>query len=151
MKLAGQEGEVWSYRLSTGEAAGLCALVSQFPIATVISAKISRVDADPKAVEREKLLNESLAEHRAELKRRIAGVVSPGKFKTSGKSRLFQINSEEREILLQVLNDIRIESWHLLGEPDELELNAEKLAEPEHRCWHCMHLAGYFQYHLLGE
>ena len=150
MKLAAQDGDVWRYRMSEGEVGGMRALVSQFPIATTLSAKISRTGTDPKAAEREKLLNESLAEHRAELKRKVAGVVSPEKFKTSGKSRLLQINSEEREILLQVLNDIRIGSWQLLGEPDELELNPSEIPGPERRYWHCMHLAGYFQYHLIG-
>jgi len=149
MKLAGQDGDIWRYLLSPGEAGSLLALVSQFPVAAAAPAKISLSEADPKTLEREKLLNESLAEQRADLKKRAAIIISPDRLKASGKGRVLQINTEEREILLQILNDIRIGSWRVLGEPDNLEPDFSKLPESEQRYWRFLHVAGYFQCQLL--
>ena len=107
-------------RLNQGEGDCLQSLLRQFPITANIHAKISKTDTDPKSVEREKLLNESLVEHRKELKKQATNLLAPGKFKRGEKGCLLTLNPEEREILLQILNDIRIGSWHMLGEPEDL-------------------------------
>ena len=123
-------------------------LLNQFPLATSSTVKISKTD--PEMIEREKLLNESLAAHRDELKRRAELLIAPGKFKASGNHELFRINQEEREIMLQILNDIRVESWRALGEPENLEIPAPDLPKDQFKLFHYMHLAGYFEYHFLN-
>ena len=121
MKLVRQTRDGWKYHLNQREGDCLRSLLNQFPITAQIPAQISRTDADPKSIEREKLLNESLAEHRTELKQQAANLLAPGKFKPGEKSFLLALNPEEREILLQILNDIRIGCWRVLGEPEDLE------------------------------
>jgi len=149
MKLMKQTPDGWEYRLNQKETDSLCFLVSQFPVVPPSRARISRTDSDPKSDEREKLLNESLAEHRRDLKKKARHLVDPDKFKLLKKNRVFRVGTEDREILLQILNDIRVESWRILGEPENLEIDPLQLSHESLRHYHYMHLAGYFEHHLI--
>jgi hypothetical protein len=148
MKLVKQNRNGFQYQLSQEEAFSLRHLVSQFPVAGLTAAKISKTDL--KTADREKLLNESLTVHRNELKRKAGDLVSTDKFRTSGNHQFFRINPEERETMLQVLNDIRIESWRILGEPEDLDINIVELPKDKIRHYHVMHLSGYFEHHFLN-
>jgi len=150
MKLVKQVRNGWQYQFEPREAQALRILIRQLPISAA-SANISKTDTDPKAAEREQLLNESLAEHRAELRRRAGELSAPDKFKHTHAGIVFQISSEAREILLQILNDIRIECWRTLGEPEELDIAESKIPEEKLRHYHLMHLAGFFEWHFLAE
>ena len=72
------------------------------------------------------------------------------KFKAADKGRYFLINDEEREMMLQILNDIRVDSWRLLGGPEDLDVDTSKLPETKLRYFHFMQLAGYFEHHILA-
>ncbi|HTR42749.1 MAG TPA: hypothetical protein VMH87_14145 [Pseudomonadales bacterium] len=148
MKLVKQDSRGCQYQLSSQEAKSLRLLVDQFPVAEQLPVKISK--SDPEALEREKLLNESLADHREKLKQQSAALVEPGKFKTSGKHQVFRISQEKREVMLQILNDIRVESWRALGEPEDLENCAVNLPQDKFKYYYFMYQAGYFQYHFLN-
>jgi hypothetical protein len=148
MKFVKQTGKGLHYQLSPQEVQSLCYLVDQFPITTLSAVKISKTD--PGMLEREKLLNESLAAHRDELKHKAETLVARDKFKKPGNDYLFRINYEEREILLQILNDIRVESWRSLGEPENLEIPTPDLPKDKFKHYQFMHLAGYFEYHFLN-
>jgi hypothetical protein len=150
MKLAKHIKDGWEYRLDQKEADALRFLVDEFPLTPISPARISRADSSHDAIEREKLLNESLVEHRKELKRQARDLAGPEKFKASKKNLVFRINNAEREVLLQILNDIRIESWRILGEPENLEMDILKLSNQKLRYHHFMHLAGYFEHHFLN-
>lgn len=146
MKLIQQSGESWQYHLNQNEAQILTGLVKKFPFTEMGPVQISKADKDPKAVERAKLLAESLAEHRNTLKKLAVDLLGEDKWKKSGEGLLLTLKSDSREILLQVLNDIRIGCWHVLGEPEELDLPASR-KEFVHR--NLMDLAGYFEMNLL--
>jgi hypothetical protein len=150
MKLVKRNKTGWQYLLKQHEARFLRMLVNQLPSASIAPVRISRTDADPRAIERQGLLQEALAEHRAELKRQAGNLVSAERFKTAGNGQLFLLNAEERETLLQILNDIRIECWRDLGEPEVLEMDPSMLPNEKRRSYQLMHLAGYFEYHLLN-
>jgi hypothetical protein len=150
MKLMKQTGNRWHYLLNAKEADCLRVLLDQFPVAALSSSTITRSDTDPGSVDREKLLNEAMAEHRAELKRQAGRLIGTDKFKPADKGLLFCIKAEERERMLQILNDIRIESWRMLGEPEDLEMESSKLPQANLRYYHFMQLAGYFEHYLLG-
>jgi hypothetical protein len=145
MKMARQNKDGWQYHLNQREAGCLRSLLQKFPITANVPARISRTDADPKTVEREKLLNESLAEHRKELKKQAANLLGAGKFKRGESGCLLTLNPEEREILLQILNDIRIGSWHVLGEPEELDPETSPQTVKDLVFYNLMNLAGYFE------
>jgi len=138
-----------AYLLNQQEADGLRSLLHQFPITATIPARISKTDADPEAVEREKLLNESLGEHRKELKQQATKLLAAKKFKKVAKGYWLTLNPEEHEILLQILNDIRVGSWYMLGEPEDLEPETPPPSERESVFYNLMNLAGYYEAELL--
>ena len=95
----------------------------------------------------QRLLEEALAEHRAENKKRLAAILSdPKKFSPNQHGWLLSLTAAEMEHLLQVLNDIRVGSWLSLGSPESLSLPLRKQANPHF--W-AMELAGLFQMHFL--
>lgn len=147
MKLLKHNGPRWRYELNQTEGMLLRMLIREFP-ATAAAAKITRAGGDPKSVERERLLNESLAHHRQELKR-SAGRLVAGNLKPNKDVWWLSLSAAEREVLLQLLNDIRVESWHALGDPENLDALPPQASEGDHRHHHIMHLAGYFEYKLV--
>ena len=149
MKLVRHNKAGRAYLLNENEAASLRSLLQQFPITANVPAQISKTDADPEAMEREKLLNESLAEHRKELKKQATNLLAAKKFKKVHKSYLLTLTPEEHEILLQILNEIRVGSWRVLGEPEDLEPEVPPQSEREWVFYNLMELAGYFEASLL--
>ena len=151
MRQARQTKGGWKYQLNTREGDCLLSLLREFPVTMIGHAKISKTDADPKSVEREKLLNESLAEHRKELKKHALNLLAAGRFKRGEKGYLLTLSLEEREILLQILNDIRVGCWHTVGEPEKLEAEPPPEAHEELFLYNLMHLAGYFEVAILND
>jgi hypothetical protein len=147
MKLTLQSGESWQYQLNQPEADILLGLMKKFPFTELGPVQFSKTDADPKTAERKKLLAESLAQHREELKGLAVNLLGADKWQKSDSGRLLTLNTEGREILLQILNDIRIGCWHALGEPEPLEQPAASGQQFAHR--QLMDLAGYFEMNLL--
>jgi len=147
MKLARQSAGRFQYQLSEEEAQSLGLLVEQFPVGEHSRVKNSK--ADTAKDEREKLLNESLAAHRKELRLMAGDLIRPERFKTLGAGRLFSVTAEEREALLQILNDIRVESWRLLGEPENVDMDVSSLPKEKLRYYVFMCLAGDFEFHFL--
>lgn len=150
MRLFKQSGAGWKYGLNQNEGMLLRALVREFPLTAASVARISRTGADPKSAERERLLNESLAQHRLELKK-LAGKLLAARLKREKDGWRLSLNVNEREVLLQLLNDIRVESWHALGEPENLDALPPQPSEPDLRYHHLMHLAGYFEWKMLDR
>lgn len=148
MKLVKQTGKGFQYRLSAQEAHSLRQLMRQFPVGSLAPAQISK--SDPEALEREKLLNESLEAHRKKLKREAKVLVQPAKFKTAGNHQLYRISHGKREVMLQILNDIRVESWRILGEPENLEARAFDLPQEKFKYFYLMYLAGEFEFYFLN-
>jgi hypothetical protein len=149
MKLVNESKGVWQYLLNQNEADVLRGLAKKFPFTEDVHIHISKTDRDPKADEREKLLNESLAEHRKELKKLAVDILAGEKWKQSEKGCILTLKSESREILLQILNDIRIGCWRKLGEPEAVELRTRPQSNQAQAYRNLMGLAGYFEQKLL--
>jgi len=150
MKLAKQTKRGFQYELDGEDAESLRFLVRQFPISVFSPANISKTDSGSKSEEREKLINESLLAHRMELKRKARQLVMREKFKTSDGKQFYRISLPARETMLQILNDIRVESWRILGEPEDPEASVFRLTGDKFKYYHFMRLAGYFEYHFLN-
>jgi hypothetical protein len=128
----------------------LHSLLKQFPFTETQSPKISRSPADPEAAEREKLLKESLAEHRKELKNAARRLLALEKIRPWKKGHLWTLAPAEREILLQIMNDIRVGCWYALGQPPELDAEPGAKFTPQEFAWRSlMHMAGYFEHYLI--
>jgi len=150
MRLARQTKNGWRYQLNEEEAICLRSLLDQFPITPNATVKMSRTDGSPQAATREKLLNESLAEHRKELQKQADSLMAADNLKPQDEGWLLCLNSEKREILLQILNDIRIGSWRALGELEDLESETPYSTERERMLYNLMHAAGFFEHELLN-
>jgi len=150
MKLVKRENGTWQYGLNPIEADLLNRLLNQFPFTENGPAEITRTDKDPKVADREKLLNESLAEHRQELQKQALELLIK-QSKNREQSQRLILNAAQREILLQILNDIRIGCWVALGKPDSMEPESFNHTAQELAQHHLMNLAGYFEHHLIGQ
>lgn len=148
MKLLKHSAAGWRYEMEPREGILLRTLVKEFPLTAVTTVKITRTGGDPKSAERQRLLNESLAKHRRELKQQ-AGRLLIDRLKDGKDGWRLSLTMDEREILLQLLNDIRVESWHALGEPENLDALPPDSSEPDFRHYQLMHIAGYFEYKLV--
>src|ERR1039458_772915 len=120
MRLLTQGKGGWRYQLSRVEAQGLRRLLRLFPITAHVAGRITHTDTDPDAAQREKLLNDSLAEHREELRRRAQHLISGDKLRLWGDRYVLSLGLDDREILLQIINDIRVEGWRAFGPPEDL-------------------------------
>jgi hypothetical protein len=149
MKLLTQSKSGWRYQLSRVEAQALRSLIKLFPNTATVAVRITKTDTDPKAAEREKLLNELLAEHRAELRRKAQHLIAGDRLKIQHDRYVLSLGLDDREILLQILNDIRVESWRALGQPEDLDplTNSSESEQAHHSL---MSLAGYFECELLN-
>jgi hypothetical protein len=140
----------WEYQMNLQEAMCLRALIKQFPLTPAALVKISRTESGGKVAGREQLLNESLAEHRSDLKRRARKFLAAGHLQDGGHDWRLRIDAEEREMLLQLLNDTRVESWRALGAPENLESKLPPPAENGLNHHTLMQLAGFFEFELLN-
>jgi hypothetical protein len=149
MRLLTKRKGGWQYQLSRVEAQALRSLIRRFPFTATVPVRITKTDTDPKAAEREKLLNESLAEHRAELRRKAQPLIGGDKLKIQHGRYVLRLGLDDREILLQILNDIRVECWRALGQPEDLDPPTNP-SESEQAHHSLMSLAGYFECELLN-
>jgi hypothetical protein len=95
----------------------------------------------------QQLLDEALAEQRAENKKQVQALLTdPRKFEHTETGAHLSLSPAEVEWLMQVLNDIRVGSWVILGSPDQkpAELTSANAAH-----FLAMEMAGYFQMQLL--
>ena len=68
----------------------------------------------------QRLLDEALAEQRAENKKQLQALLAdPRRFEHTETGARLSLSPAEVEWLLQVLNDIRVGSWILLGSPEK--------------------------------
>ena len=95
----------------------------------------------------QRLLDEALAEQRVENKKQLQALLAdPKRFReTEGGCRL-TLSPGDFEWLLQVLNDVRVGSWIMLGSPEERFERLNQETAPH--LW-AMEMAGYFQMRML--
>lgn len=133
--------------MNADEAVLLRGLLKRFPFHAGGPAEISKLDTALAAVDRQEWLVESLAEHRTELRGLARKLLSDAKWRPSAKGVRLTLTSESREVLLQILNDIRLGCWHALGGPENLEQSVAPGPGQDERA--VMDLAGYFEMGLL--
>jgi hypothetical protein len=94
-----------------------------------------------------RLLQESLAEHRAQTQNELRRWLSDAsRWRQKGSLSAFRLKEAEAEMLLQVFNDIRVGSWVALGSPEERRPLLNQQSAPD--IW-AMDLAGHFQMAVL--
>ena len=134
---------IW-FQLPDRQKQRLAIVLGAYPLVPETHQKLSRTVTNPEA---EKLLQEATASQRRENKERIAMFLTALQPHEDGYRLVLQ--SGQIEWLLQVLNDVRVGSWLLLGSPKD-QLEALKNLNPTigQYFWY-MEVAGEFEHKLL--
>jgi len=135
------------FRLGQHETRLLPQILKLYPCVPPAHHVLSRSGREPDREANQQLLDEALAEQRAENKQQVLALLADRRrfARTQSGSRL-SLPPAEAEWLLQVLNDIRVGSWINLGSPEE---NAPELNDDTAPDFMAMEIAGYFQAQLL--
>lgn len=122
-------------------------LLKLYPCVPSAHHRLSKSGKLPERDANQQLLDEALSEQRAKNKKQIEELQADARRWAPTKSGLrLSLVRADLEWLLQVLNDIRVGSWVLLGSPENLapSLNEDMF----HHFW-AMELCGFFQSKLL--
>jgi hypothetical protein len=135
------------FQLSPREATLLLQVLKLYPRVPSAHQPLSKSGKLPDREENQRLLDESLAEQRAANKKLLEALLAdPRRLRKVDAAFRLSLSRPEVEWVLQVLNDIRIGSWAILGSPEDLlgVLNAQTAPD----FW-AMEMAGHFQAELL--
>ena len=137
----------YQFHLSRHEQRMLFQLLALYARIPPAHQPLSRSGAIPDAQASQRLLEEALAEHRAENRRQIQTILAdPQRFEATQAGAQLILSEPEVDWLLQVLNDIRVGSWLLLGSPEADIKEWDESAEAD--VW-AMAVSGLFEAEVL--
>ena len=144
MKFLRVDNEQFFFELTEAEKELLTLVLRLYPVIPPAHHRLSK-NAEKPDPAHQQLLNEALAEQRRENKKLVETFLAdPKRFIETSDSFRLNLSAAEIEWLLQVLNDVRVGNWILLGSPEEeLPVVAPEDANAPH-AW-AMELAGFFQ------
>lgn len=149
MKFLHAENDRYVFHLAKQEKELLALILGLYPVIPSAHQPLSKSSAAANKANQH-LLDEALAEQRAENKNRIEAFLADARhFHETGASGRMLVTAAEIEWLLQVLNDVRVGNWILMGSPDEelSDLTPDNANAPRVGA---MELAGFFQMNLLS-
>jgi hypothetical protein len=119
VKLLRVQNEHYVFRLTVWERKLLAVILNLYPVIPAAHQTLSKFPATADKTN-QKLLDEALTEHRNENKKLVRAFLADGKrFRETDVGSWMTLSAAEIEWLLQVLNDIYVGNWILLGSPDE--------------------------------
>jgi hypothetical protein len=151
MKLIRSDRNRLVYQLSNRDKQWLLKVLDRYPLIPPARQPLSQSAdlRDPEASQR--LLDEALAEQRAQNRRRLQKLLQDSRRLKQVQSGWHLVLSPgDREWLLQILNDVRVGSWILLGSPENDLSNFEWNDRTAPHAV-AMEMAGLFQMRLLEE
>ena len=124
MKLVESKDGQYVFRFSQRERLMLTHVLKQFPVGSGAVGPLSKSGDEQKLAEHERLLEEAMAEQRAEHKRLMdAFLGEDGRFAVDSKGGFrLRLTTAQMDWLLRVLNEVRVGLWMKLGRPQELGL-----------------------------
>ena len=124
-------------------------ILKLYPLVPSSHQSLSKSLKGSEAMDAQQLLDEALAEQRAVHKSQIRKwLEDKGRFRATKAGCTFTLQRTEAEWLLQILNDVRIGSWLLLGSPEE-QMEPTDINPDLHRIWAAMEVSGMFEMILL--
>jgi hypothetical protein len=147
MRLASADNHQLVFEISDQQRLLLEHTLRRYPV-EFEEAPISRDAAGQLAAETE-MLHEALAEARAENRRAIGNFLrEPGRFEDCEHGCRLKLQRSKINWLLEVLNDIRVGYWNLLGRPELESFRADAEPDVTDRVF-AMQLCAWFQMALL--
>lgn len=125
-------------------------ILKLYPLVPSSHQPLSKSMKGAEATEAQHMLDDALAEQRAIHKSQIQEwLQAKTHFRVTKSGGTFTLRRDEVEWLLQILNDVRIGSWLLLGSPEE-RMEPDDINPELHQTWAAMEVSGMFQIVLLG-
>jgi hypothetical protein len=125
----------------------LLRLLKLYPCVPPAHHVLSKAGQLPDSEANQQLLDEALAEQRAQNKKQLQTLLAePRRLEPTESGARLSLSPVEAEWFMQVLNDIRVGSWILLGSPDGKPMELTPVKAPH---FVAMERAGYFQMQLL--
>lgn len=150
MNLLKLKGDDFVFGMGTREKRLFTELLKLYPLIPPSHHQVTRSSKNPALESHQRLLDEALAEQRTENKKHLETMLAEqGRFKPMNAGFQFSINQYQIEWLLQVLNDIRVGSWLVLGEPDEKNGKPLQLTADNAQYVFALEECAYFQAVLL--
>jgi hypothetical protein len=133
------------FELSEREKLLLLHVLQLYPRIPPATFRLNKSGNLPDAEASQRLLEESLSEQRAENRKGLdAFLTDPAHFVDNESGSRFSVSPSELEWLLQILNDVRVGTWIILGSPDQ-EDRMKLLNEKNAADFWAMELSGQFQ------
>jgi hypothetical protein len=150
VKLIKRQGDAFVFHVGKREKRLLFEVLKLYPLIPAAPPRVGKSsDAGP-AAGNQKLLQEALAERKQENKRQLLSLLKGDRrFQETDVGYRLTLTAPQIEWLLQVINDIRVGSWLMLGEPDETKGQPIELNQQNARYYAAMEFCGYFQITLL--
>jgi hypothetical protein len=137
------------FHLGKRERRLLLAVLSRYPLVPPAHQSLSKAPVAVGSEPDQRLLDEALAEQRLENQRHLQALLKDAqRFKEVEHGCRLTLSAGDVEWLLQVLNDVRVGSWIMLGVPEK-DLGDFELNETTAPHAWAMEIAGLFQMHLL--
>lgn len=151
MKRIRSHGENLEFEINLREKALLLHVLREYPCVPGSHHRLSKNSDAPGDDDNQRLLEESLASHREENRKRMTTwLTAKDRFKPAKNGFHFALERTDLEWLLQVLNDVRVGNWIALGSPD-LEQGGDWLLDPKKIPYaRTMEIAGAFQMFFLN-
>ena len=150
MKRTGADAKALHFQLNERERDALVQILQSYPVLPPAHHLVSRQLPGAQVADYQRLLDEALAEQRAANQQHLqAWLTAPGRFQQKKAWFALTLDRDDVEWLLQVLNDIRVGSWLLLGSPDFSDTPPEIIAPSLLPAWAGMELSAYFQMNIL--
>lgn len=147
MNLLKRNKDRFTFHLPKREKPLLLAVLGQYPLIPPAHQRLSKSSTAGEPNQR--LLDEALADQRREHKRRLnTWLKDEQRFQEARTGCQMVLTASEIEWLLQVLNDVRVGSWILLGAPEKDVWDFELNETTAPYGW-AMEMAGRFEAALL--
>jgi len=150
VKLVRRAADTFVFDMGKREKRLLLEVLKLYPLIPTAHHRVSKAADATQLRENQKLLEEALGERKQQNKRLLLAMLNDGqRFKETDSGCQLTLSSRQTEWLLQVVNDIRVGSWLVLGEPDEKTGKPIELSKENARYYAAMEFCGYFQMVLL--
>jgi hypothetical protein len=137
---------VFTFHLSIREKQALLKVLSLYPL--IPDRHFSAQEGEQ--MKSKQLLEEALAEQRGENRAALQKLLDdPDRFEKAKSGCYLRLELSQVEWLLQVLNDVRVGSWLILGSPDHSKMPLLALDEKHLFYFWTMETSAYFESALL--
>ena len=149
MKLLRASPEQFVFRIGKREQTLLFDTLQLYPLVPPAHHRIAGAGQMADEGEAQRMLDEALAEQRRENREQLLALLKdPKLLQEASRGLELTLTPAQMEMLLQVLNDVRVGSWLALGEPEEGEIPVFK--EKDGVYWVAMEVCGIYQSVLLS-